>query len=131
MVPAGKLEDMELVLLLLVVAVVIYGALRLGARNRAVEREQKQELETQLATSKKAAEEDVTKFGEELRHLDSDVAGHYLDDAMRLSGRVQKHRREITVVLALDQRPAGLGPFDLAPEAIGTRLHFDNPAARR
>ena len=83
MVPAGKLEDMELVLLLLVVAVVIYGALRLGARNRAVEREQKQELETQLATSKKAAEEDVTKFGEELRHLDSDVAGHSLDDAMR------------------------------------------------
>ena len=74
---------MEWVMLLVVVAVVIYGAVRLNSRNRAVERQQVQELESQLATSKKAAEEDVTKFGEELQRLDSDVAGHPLDEAMR------------------------------------------------
>ena len=40
-------------------------------------------LETQLATSKRAADEDVTKFGEELQRLDSDVAGHALDEPMQ------------------------------------------------
>ena len=40
-------------------------------------------LETQLSTSKRAADEDVTKFGEELQRLDSDVAGHALDEGMQ------------------------------------------------
>lgn len=74
---------MEFVLLLLVVGVVIFAAVRLGARSRAVERQQAEELESQLTASRKAAEEDVTKFGEELQRLDIDVAGHPLDEAMR------------------------------------------------
>ena len=41
------------------------------------------QLETQLSTSKRAADEDVTKFGEELQRLDSDVAGHALDEPMQ------------------------------------------------
>jgi hypothetical protein len=41
------------------------------------------ELENQLSTSKRAADEDVTKFGEELQRLDADVAGHPLDEAMQ------------------------------------------------
>jgi hypothetical protein len=41
------------------------------------------ELENQLSVSRRAADEDVTKFGEELQRLDSDVAGHPLDEAMQ------------------------------------------------
>jgi len=41
------------------------------------------ELDNQLSTSKRAADEDVTKFGEELQRLDVDVAGHPLDEAMQ------------------------------------------------
>jgi hypothetical protein len=55
-------------------------------RRHAVRQRQNQEqaaLESQLSTSKRAADEDVTKFGEELQRLDSDVAGHALDEAMQ------------------------------------------------
>jgi hypothetical protein len=41
------------------------------------------ELENTLSTSKRAADEDVTKFGEELQRLDVDVAGHPLDEPMQ------------------------------------------------
>ena len=41
------------------------------------------ELENQLSVSRRAADEDVTKFGEELQRLDVDVAGHPLDEAMQ------------------------------------------------
>jgi hypothetical protein len=41
------------------------------------------ELDNQLSVSRRAADEDVTKFGEELQRLDSDVAGHPLDEAMQ------------------------------------------------
>lgn len=41
------------------------------------------ELEAALTTSKRAAEEDVTRFGEELQRLDVEVSGHPLDTAMR------------------------------------------------
>jgi hypothetical protein len=41
------------------------------------------ELENQVSVSKRAADEDVTKFGEELQRLDVDVAGHPLDEAMQ------------------------------------------------
>lgn len=75
---------MSEVLVLLIVAAVVGGALLY--RRRAVqqrEAEQRAELDNQLATSKRAADEDVTKFGEELQRLDTDVAGHPLDEAMQ------------------------------------------------
>ena len=75
---------MDFILLLLVVAVVLAGV---GLyRRHAVQQRQGAEraaLESQLSTSKRAADEDVTKFGEELQRLDVDVAGHPLDEAMQ------------------------------------------------
>src|SRR6478735_977322 len=72
------------VLVLLIVAAVVGGTLlyrRKAVRQR--ENEQQVELENQLSTSKRAADEDVTKFGEELQRLDTDVAGHPLDEPMQ------------------------------------------------
>lgn len=51
--------------------------------SRAVEAQRKAELTSQLSASMGAAEEDVTRFGEELQRLDSDVAGHPLDEPMQ------------------------------------------------
>ena len=71
-------------LVILVVLAVIGGAMLY--RRRAVSQREataKAELESQLTTSKRAAEEDVTKFGEELQRLDTDVAGHPLDEPMQ------------------------------------------------
>ncbi len=73
---------MEFVLLLLIVAVVGFFVYRASRQNRALQQRQAAELEQQLTTSKRAAEEDVTKFGEELQRLDTDVSGHPLDEAM-------------------------------------------------
>src|SRR6476469_3368230 len=75
---------MEL-LALLIVAALILGGVALYRRHAIGQRqaEERRALETQLATSKRAADEDVTKFGEELQRLDSDVAGHKLDEAMQ------------------------------------------------
>jgi hypothetical protein len=74
----------ELIVLLVIVAVVLAGV---GLyRRQAVNRRQAEEraaLEYQLNTSKKAADEDVTKFGEELQRLDTDVAGHALNEPMQ------------------------------------------------
>ena len=75
---------MEPIVLLLILVVVGGGALvysRKATKRR--EAEVKAELESHLATSKRAADEDVTKFGEELQRLDIDVAGHPLDEAMQ------------------------------------------------
>jgi hypothetical protein len=74
----------ELIVLLIVVAVVL-GGVGLYRRTAVQQRNAAAQaaLETQLATSRKAADEDVTKFGEELQRLDSDVAGHALDEAMQ------------------------------------------------
>ena len=72
------------VLVLLIVAAVVGGTLLY--RRKAVqqrENEQQAEIENQLSTSKRAADEDVTKFGEELQRLDIDVAGHPLDEPMQ------------------------------------------------
>ncbi|WP_300079879.1 hypothetical protein [Propioniciclava sp.] len=74
---------MEYVLILAVVAFVAFFALRLGRNARAVENRQQAELTAQFDASRRAAEEDVTRFGEELQRLDTDVAGHPLDEAMR------------------------------------------------
>ena len=71
-------------LVILVVLAVIGGAVLY--RRRAVSQREaaaQAELESQLTTSKRAAEEDVTKFGEELQRLDTDVAGHPLDEPMQ------------------------------------------------
>ena len=75
---------MESFVLLLILIVVGGGALLYNRkqtnRRQAAERA---ELDSQLSTSKRAADEDVTKFGEELQRLDVDVAGHPLDEAMQ------------------------------------------------
>jgi len=75
---------MELLVLLLVAALIV-GGVALYRRHALGQRqaEERAALETQLATSKRAADEDVTKFGEELQRLDSDVAGHALDEPMQ------------------------------------------------
>ena len=73
----------ELLVILVVLAVI--GGAMLYRRRAVTQREAaaKAELESQLTTSKRAAEEDVTKFGEELQRLDTDVAGHPLDEPMQ------------------------------------------------
>jgi hypothetical protein len=74
----------ELIVLLVIVAVVLAGVglYRRAAINRR-EAEERAALESQLTTSKKAADEDVTTFGEELQRLDTDVAGHALNEPMQ------------------------------------------------
>lgn len=74
----------DLLVLLLVVAVVL-GGVGLYRRHAVQQRESAEQaaLESQLSTSKRAADEDVTKFGEELQRLDTDVAGHALDEPMQ------------------------------------------------
>lgn len=73
---------MEYVLLIIVLAAIGGGLLyaRQASNRRAAA--DRAELETQLATSKRAADEDVTKFGEELQQLDTHVAGRDLDEGM-------------------------------------------------
>ena len=73
------------ILLLLLLVVVVGGAVGLYRRNAIRQRETAEQaaLETQLTTSKRAADEDVTRFGEELQRLDTDVAGHALDEPMQ------------------------------------------------
>jgi type II secretory pathway pseudopilin PulG len=70
---------------LLVVMMVVGGGVALYRRQAVNQRQavERAELETQLSTSRRAADEDVTKFGEELQRLDSDVAGHALDEPMQ------------------------------------------------
>jgi len=73
------------VVVLLVLLMVVFGGVGLYRRHAVNQRraEEQAALETQLSTSKRAADEDVTKFGEELQRLDSDVAGHALDEPMQ------------------------------------------------
>jgi hypothetical protein len=72
-------------LVLIIIVLLVVGAASLYRRRAIAQREavRRAELETQLSTSKRAADEDVTKFGEELQRLDVDVAGHPLDEAMQ------------------------------------------------
>ncbi len=71
--------------MLIVIVLLVVGGAALYRRRAIAQREsvRRAELETQLSTSKRAADEDVTKFGEELQRLDVDVAGHPLDEAMQ------------------------------------------------
>lgn len=73
--------DFTFLFLLLVLAVGL--GVFVSRRNALAQRQQAAELASTLTASKGAAEEDVTRFGEELQRLDSDVAGHPLDEAMR------------------------------------------------
>ncbi len=74
----------EFLVLLVIVFLVGGGAVLYRRRALAQQRAQQQAaLESQLSTSRRAADEDVTKFGEELQRLDIDVAGHPLDEGMQ------------------------------------------------
>lgn len=81
----GKLEIVSELVVLLLLLVVIGGGAALYRRHSVQQREaaERAELESVLTTSRRAADEDVTKFGEELQRLDSDVAGHALDEPMQ------------------------------------------------
>ncbi len=72
---------MDLFWVLVVVGVVWFGAQRLAAARRS------QELQTREATDlekvRVVADEDVTRFGEELQRLDSDLLTEQLDEATR------------------------------------------------
>ncbi|GAA1389278.1 hypothetical protein [Luteococcus peritonei] len=71
--------------LLILLMVVVTGAAMFSSmrRQRTLQTQQTAELEAALTTSRRAADEDVTRFGEELQRLDTEVAGHPLDTAMR------------------------------------------------
>lgn len=72
-------------LVLLVVFVLVAGGVGMVRRHGQRQREiaAQAELENTLSVSRRAADEDVTKFGEELQRLDTDVAGHPLDEPMQ------------------------------------------------
>ncbi len=82
---AGQTEYMSELVVLLLLLVVIGGGAALYRRHSLQQREaaERAELESVLATSRRAADEDVTRFGEELQRLDADVAGHALDEPMQ------------------------------------------------
>jgi hypothetical protein len=88
----------SIVLLILIAAVVMVAIV---AQQRAQTRRRQLEA-AELEKVKAFAAEDVTKFGEELQRLDTDVAGHELDEATR-----QDYER------ALDE-------YDAAKKAIDT-----------
>lgn len=75
------MELLGVVVVLLVVGtgVALYRHSAVNSRQAA----EQAERAAQLTTSKRAADEDVTKFGEELQRLDTDVAGHALDEPMQ------------------------------------------------
>jgi hypothetical protein len=81
----GRLKRVSEFVVLLLLVVVIGGGAALYHRHSSRQREaaEQAELDAQLATSKRAADEDVTKFGEELQRLDTDVSGHALDERMQ------------------------------------------------
>jgi hypothetical protein len=91
----------------LLVAVVIIGIVAFVANRRA--KTQRRELEAaDLEKVRSFAAEDVTKFGEELQRLDTDVAGHDLDESTR-----QDYER------ALDE-------YDTAKKALDTAQRPDD-----
>lgn len=73
----------SLFMLLVMVGVVAWLVARSRRQQREVQQQKAAQLESAMAASTGAAAEDVTKFGEELQRLDSDVAGHPLDEAMQ------------------------------------------------
>jgi hypothetical protein len=73
---------MEWVVVLLAIAAVVLLVRSLG-RRRTDRPLGRSERAAELTAAKRAAEEDVTRFGEELRRLDTDVSMALVDDAMR------------------------------------------------
>ncbi|HET9126820.1 MAG TPA: hypothetical protein VFN73_01950 [Propionibacteriaceae bacterium] len=69
--------------LLMMGLVVWFFFARAGRSQQQLAVRQQAQLASVLAASRAAAEEDVTRFGEELQRLDSDVVGHELDEAMQ------------------------------------------------
>jgi hypothetical protein len=69
------------VLILLIIGLAVVGFVVYS--RQAKRRELATRQEHDLALVKKAADEDVTRFGEELQRLDTDVAGHPLDESTR------------------------------------------------
>jgi hypothetical protein len=76
-----SLCDMELLLVLLFVGGVI--ALATAASRRSEQRQLDQRREADLAAVRKVADEDVTRFGEELQRLDVEMLVTALDEPMR------------------------------------------------
>jgi hypothetical protein len=72
---------MEILVLLLVIGVVVFASQQVAARRRRAELESRQASE--LAAVRTVTEEDVTRFGEELQRLDSDMLTEQLDEAAR------------------------------------------------
>ena len=72
---------MDLLLVLLVIAGVIFLVSAISKKNRHRELEQRNAAD--LAAVRKVADEDVTRFGEELQRLDTDMLVTPLDEAMR------------------------------------------------
>ena len=77
----GYAEGMDLLLVLLVIAGVIFLVSAISKNNRQRELEQRNAAD--LAAVRKVADEDVTRFGEELQRLDTDMLVTPLDEAMR------------------------------------------------
>ncbi len=73
---------MEWVLIALV-AVLVVLAVRGGNRRQIAQTRRRDAAPDELAGVKRAADEDVTEFGEELQRLDIDLAGRELDAATR------------------------------------------------
>lgn len=72
---------MEILVLLLVIGVVVFAAQQISARRRQTELASREASE--LAAVRTVTEEDVTRFGEELQRLDSDMLTAQLDEAAR------------------------------------------------
>ena len=79
--PLGSLSGM--LPLLMMGLVVWFMFIRAGRSQQRIAARQNAQLESVLSASRAAAEEDVTRFGEELQRLDTDVVGHELDEAMQ------------------------------------------------
>ncbi len=79
---------MDFVIVLLVIGAIAFFVLRTqsgssGSGNRSALRRRGGVSEEELASVKRAVDEDVTVFGEELQRLDADMAGRDLDEGMR------------------------------------------------
>lgn len=72
---------MEILLVLLAIGAVVFGAQRVAARRRQAELESREAAE--LDAVRGVTDEDVTRFGEELQRLDGDLLTERLDEATR------------------------------------------------
>lgn len=70
-------------ILLLIVAFAIVTFVRRSSARRAVEVDDRRQIDGQFSTVTAATEVDITKFGEDLTNLDVAVSGHTLDAATR------------------------------------------------